>query len=178
MKNMIKTPLQTILFFAIALSISLISCTNAQSNIASLGTDNKTTVSDEPFLKMYTDLMIPNSGLLFRGVDFDMSRAEIRKIEIDRATCSETDSEKENQLIITTDLGPELLDFADVKYTFDEKGMYFIEVETYAITKEKASYLYNKVKDYYASSLGESAIAEDGYLEFKGTNKKYNYQHR
>ena len=57
-----------------------------------------------------------------------------------------------------------------------EKGLYFIEVETYAITKEKSSYLYNKIKDYYVASLGESTVAEDGYLEFKGANKKYTYQ--
>jgi hypothetical protein len=176
MKYLTKSPFQTVLLFVIALSISLISCSETQPGETSLKKENLTPVSDEPFLKMYTDLVIPNSGLLFRGIDFDMSRTEVRKIEINRAACSETIGKKYNQLIITTDLGPQVLDFADLKYTFDEKGLYFIEVETYAITKEKSSYLYNKIKDYYVASLGESTVAEDGYLEFKGANKKYNYQ--
>lgn len=176
MTNFSKIPFRYNLLFVFFLSISLASCTDTQSNSSTVAEKNTAEVTADPFLEMYTDLMIPGSGLLFRGVDFDMSRTEVRKVEMNRSECSETDSEKENQLIITTDLGPETLDFADVKYTFDEKGLYFIEVETYAITEAKSNYLYNKVKDYYTASLGEGDFAEDGYLEFKGSNKNYSYQ--
>lgn len=172
MKYITKSFLIALLFIA----TSITSCNSNSSNTDTANSENNTTVSSEPFLEMYNDLVIPGSGLLFRGVDFDMSRTDIRKIEMDRPECSETPSEKENQLIITTDLGPETLDFADVKYTFDEKGMYYIEVETYVITKAKADYLYNKVKYFYTNSLGEGVLAEDGYLEFLGSSKKYKYQ--
>lgn len=176
MKNTTKSSFHKSLLFVLFLAVSLVSCSETQSVDAPLNNENDTVVSAEPFLEMYNDLMIPGSGLLFRGVDFDMSRTEIRKIEMSRSECSETESEKENQLIITTDLGSETLDFADIKYTFDEKGVYYIEAETYAITKEKADYLFNEVKYFYSSSLGEGVLAEDGYLEFKGSNKRYKYQ--
>ncbi len=161
------------------MSFALYSCNTSESK-AGINTQPKTSTTEEivkdPFLILYNDLMLPGSGKLFRGVDFDMSRSDIKKIELARTACTETDSEKENQLIITTDMGSETLDFADIKYTFDEKGMYYIEVETYAITSEKSSYVYNKIKDYYSSSLGEGTLAEDGYLEFSSSNKNYKYQ--
>lgn len=167
------------LVLLLLLSWSLCSCNTSENkkniNKPLSATATKEIVKD-PFLILYNDLMLPGSGKLFRGVDFDMSRSEIKKIELARVSCVETDSEKDNQLIITTDMGSETLDFADIKYTFDEKGMYYIEVETYAITKEKSSYVYNKIKDFYTSSLGEGTLAEDDYLEFSSSNKRYKYQ--
>lgn len=182
MPQIFNTNTLSIKVLILMFSLSLFSCNNSGSNLKlskeNLNNSKKSTqeIIKEPFLILYEDLILPGSGGLFRGVGFDMSMKEVKKIEIERAKCSETDTEKDNQLIITTDLGLETLDFADIKYTFDKDGLFYIEAESYSITKEKSDFIFNKVKNFYTSSLGEGKIADDGYLEFFGATKKHKYQ--
>ena len=94
----------------------------------------------------YNDLMLPSTSGVFRGISFDMSKDEVLDIETARSTVDIYQDETEDEVIVTTDMGKEILDFGDITYKFDEQGLYGIKVETYA-------------------------IAEDGYYEFTATDK-------
>lgn len=124
--------------------------------------------------ELYGDLMEISSGGVFRGVSFDMSKSKVLDVENARSTTSVYRDEG-NELVITTDMGPEILNFADVTYTFDSKGLYHIKVESYAIEKASADEVFNKVKSYFTNKLGSPKLADDDYYEFYGKNGKYDY---
>lgn len=124
--------------------------------------------------ELYNDLMELSSGGIFRGASFDMSKDKVKGIENARSTTSVYRDEG-NELVITTDMGPEILNFADVTYTFDSKGLYHIKVESYSMEKAEADEVYNKVKSHFTSKLGSPTLADDGYYEFYGKSGKYNY---
>lgn len=119
---------------------------------------------------MYTDLMELSSGGVFRGVRFDWTKAQVLKLETDRTTTSVYRDEKPEELVITTDMGSDLLNFADITYTFDDKGLYHIKVQSYATSNQANKKLYNNIVAYYSSKFGKPVEAEDGYLEFKASN--------
>ncbi|MCD8528791.1 MAG: hypothetical protein LRY27_02175 [Chitinophagales bacterium] len=80
----------------------------------------------------FNDLMEISAEGVFRGASFDMPKDEVLKLEAARTkTVDIFEDESETELIITTDMGPEAADFADVTYSFDNKGLYKIDVETY-----------------------------------------------
>lgn len=125
---------------------------------------------------LYEDLMLPETEGVFRGIEFDMSKEQVTKIETSRETVDIFDDQSEGSLIITTDMGPETLNFADITYDFDEKGLYAISVETYAKTPEEATEVFDLVIKEYSSKYGAPTIAEDGFSEFKAenANSKFN----
>jgi hypothetical protein len=82
---------------------------------------------------LFNDLIEPlNTQGVFRGVWFDMSKTAVKDVETDKTTTSVYRDEEQTELVITTDMGDNILDFADITYTFDDKGLYHIGVETYA----------------------------------------------
>lgn len=119
----------------------------------------------------YNDLMLPTSSGVFRGVSFDMSKSKVSDIETARSTVDIYQDETESELIVTTDMGKEILDFADITYKFDEQGLYSIKVETYAVSFEGATEDFNMIIDHYTEKFGEPTIAEDGYYEFSATDE-------
>lgn len=123
----------------------------------------------------FADLMEVESGGLFRGVNFDMSKEAVLDYESARSTTSVYQDEEDFELIITTDMGPDILNFADITYTFDEKGLYHIKVETYSTDAGAAEKVFKKVKEYYTNKLGDGVLAEDGYTEFYGKSRSYDY---
>lgn len=123
----------------------------------------------------YADLMEVESGGIFRGVNFNMSKEAVKNYELDRNTTSVYQEDEPNELIITTDMGDDILNFADITYKFDEQGLYHIKVETYGTDAKSVEKVYDMVKEFYTNKLGSGVIAEDGYLEFYGKNRSYNY---
>ena len=122
----------------------------------------------------YTDLMEIESGGVFRGASFDMTKEAVYGYETERSTTSVYQDDP-NEFVITTDMGSDILNFADVTYKFDEEGLYHIKVETYATDAGAAEQLYQKIKSFYTGKYGAGVIAEDGYLEFKGSNRSHDY---
>lgn len=120
---------------------------------------------------LFTDLFQIQDGGVFRGVEFDMSKAEVLKIESKRKSATILEDETDTKLIITSDMGPEALNFADITYTFDEKGLYTIKVETYAIDKSTADLVYEEILDHLTSLYGKGVLAEDGFMDFKSEEK-------
>lgn len=127
---------------------------------------------------LYNDLMMPVSGQVFRGADFDMSRNEIYTLESNRSTVTLYSDENEEELIFTTDMGKDILNFADITYRFDEQGLYNIKVETYATSSKIADEVYHQIIEHYTSLYGEPTIAEDGYDEFYAVDKNTGYDYR
>ncbi len=119
----------------------------------------------------YNDLMLPSTSGVFRGISFDMSKDEVLDIETARSTVDIYQDETEDEVIVTTDMGKEILDFGDITYKFDEQGLYGIKVETYAVTLEGATEDFNMIIEHYTEKFGEPTIAEDGYYEFTATDK-------
>ena len=124
---------------------------------------------------LYKELMEISSGGVFRGVSFDWTKEQVLKLETSRTTTSVYRDEKPEELVITTDMGPDILNFGDITYTFDDKGLYHIKVETFATTNEGNKKVYQKIKDYYTSKFGKGVLAEDGYLEFSAKVKSQAY---
>lgn len=118
----------------------------------------------------YNDLMLPTTSGVFRGVSFDMSKSKVTNMETSRSTVDIYQDETEDELIVTTDMGKEILDFADITYKFDEQGLYSIKVESYAVTFEGATEDFNMIIEHYTEKFGEPSIAEDGYYEFSATD--------
>ena len=119
------------------------------------------------------DLFMNDKASLYRGVEFDMTKAEVKKLELARNTTSLYN--EDSTLVITTDLGEEILDFADISYSFDDEGLYHIGVEGYITTKEKANELYDKIESYLTNKYGEGEIADDGFYEIQVEGKKYDF---
>ncbi|MEZ4979382.1 MAG: hypothetical protein R2772_08790 [Chitinophagales bacterium] len=136
------------------------------------GLDRGGAVSVEP---LFQDLMQPDAGGVFRGVYFDWSKSKVKDFELTRSTSSLYKEDVETELVITTDMGADIMNFADITYTFDEKGLYHIKVESYATSKQAADDVYNKVVAFFTKKLGAGVLADDGYLEFKGKSGSYNY---
>lgn len=120
---------------------------------------------------LYNDLMLPTTGGVFRGIHFDMFKDEVYDVETARSTVDVYKDETDEELIITTDMGKEILDFGDVTYRFDEQGLYSIKVETYAVTFEGATKVFDMIIEHYTEEYGAPTIAEDGYSEFDATDK-------
>lgn len=136
------------------------------------GLERDGTVSVEP---LFEDLMQPNAGGIFRGVSFDWTKAKVKELELTRSTSSIYKEDLDTELVVTTDMGADIMNFADITYTFDENGLYHIKVESYATSKQAADDVYNKIVAFFTKKLGAGILAEDGYLEFKGKSGSYNY---
>lgn len=121
---------------------------------------------------MYNDLMQPEAGGVYRGVYFNMKRGNVLEYEESRMTTSIYKDEIPEELVITTDMGKEVLDFADVTYKFDEQGLYSIMVESYNVSLEGATAVYDLIVEKYTEKYGEPEIAEDGFAEFIATDAK------
>lgn len=121
---------------------------------------------------LYNDLMLPSTSGVFRGISFDMSKATVLDIETSRSTVDVFQDETPEELIITTDMGKEILDFGDITYRFDEKGLYSIKVETYAVSLAGATEVFKMIIDKYTKDYGEPTIADDGFYEFTAKDKK------
>lgn len=156
--------------YFIGLLFLTLSCKNATDKLAGL------TKSNDPIDIMFNDLMQPEAGGMFRGLDFDMDIVTVEKVELARKTSTKNNSEKEGELFITTDLGKEVLDFADLKYNFDDKGLYVLSAEGYITTEEKSKAFYKKLSDYYTTKHGAGKLAADGYMDFEGKTDKMSYQ--
>jgi len=118
---------------------------------------------------LFQDLMLPETEGVFRGIEFDMSKDQVKEIETSRETVEIFDDQSESSLIITTDMGPETLNFADITYDFDDKGLYAISVESYAVSLEAATEVFDMVIAEYTEKYGAPTIAEDGFSEFEAT---------
>ena len=125
--------------------------------------------SEDPYLKMFTEFMMIDGKSVFRGVNFDMTEDEVKKIEHSYETSRENSSEKMQELFFEVDLSEELLDFADIRYSFDEKGLFFINVESYLTSPEKSKSFYKNLESYFNSAYGKGEYADDGFLEFETT---------
>ena len=155
--------------------VLLIKCsgdnTLSASTIASLDAFASSAINNVGF----KELMELEDGGLFRGVNFDMTKEEVLKIENSRYTTSVYSDIVDSELVITTDMGEDILNFADVSYSFDNKGLYHIKVETYATASYIADDVYQLVKDYFSLKLGPPTLAEDGFYEFYGKYSGYDY---
>lgn len=127
---------------------------------------------------LFNDLMMPTAGGMFRGVEFDMSREKVYNLETSRSTISVYKDETDEELVLTTDMGKEVLDFADITYRFDEQGLYGIQVETYSTTFEKSAEVFDMIVEQYTREFGEPTIAEDGYTEFDAYSEKSGYDYK
>lgn len=123
----------------------------------------------------FNQLMELSSGGIFRGASFDMAKSDVLDIENSRITTSVYKDEEDSELVITTDMGADIMNFADVTYTFDELGLYHIGVESYAVSKSSADRVFDMVKSYYTNKLGTPTLAEDGFYEFYGKYSGYDY---
>ena len=117
---------------------------------------------------LYEDLMLPKTEGVFRGINFDMSKSEVKDIETSRSTVKIFEDEAEDEFIVTTDMGSETLNFADITYSFDGEGLYGISVESYAISLEAATEVFDMIVADYTTKYGAPTIAEDGFAEFSG----------
>lgn len=115
---------------------------------------------------LYEDLILPDTKGAFRGVEFNMSQAEVVEIEKERKTVKIYDDESKDKFVITSQMGPETLNFADITYDFDDKGLYGISVETYAKSLEEATEVFDLIVAKYTKIYGAPNQAEDGFVEF------------
>lgn len=120
----------------------------------------------ESYEVLFNDLFLPGSGGVFRGVSFEDSREDIKKLETSRSTITILDEESEYSLTFTSDMGKEALNFADIEYSVDDMGMYAVTVETYAVDKETADAVLKLTLDHLTSLYGASELASDGFNEF------------
>ncbi len=104
-----------------------------------------------------------------------MAKSDVLDIENSRNTTSVYKDEEDTELVITTDMGADIMNFADVTYSFDEQGLYHIGVESYAVSKSSADSVFDMVKSYYTNKLGTPTLAEDGFYEFYGKYSGYDY---
>lgn len=131
--------------------------------------------SKEKASVLYYDLMELESGGVFRGINFDWSKRKVLAVEEARSTTSVYKDEEPGELIITTDMGVEILNFADVSYFFDEQGLYYIDVETYCTTQKANKKIYKLIVAHYTKQFGKGELAEDGYLEFHASVNGLDY---
>lgn len=124
---------------------------------------------------MFLDLIRPETAGMFRGVEFDMSKDEVKKIETSRGNVTIYKDETPEELIVTTDMGRNKSNFADITYGLDSKGLYSVTVESYTDTKENALEVFNEVKKYLTDKNGAPYEAEDGFSEYtlQRNDKKY-----
>ena len=143
--------------------------TTVVDDVVETTSDGNRSTTNNP---LFNDLMMPTSGGVFRGISFDMSKATVLDIETSRSTVDVYQDETDEELIVTTDMGKEILDFGDITYRFDDQGLYGIKVETYAVSLEGATEVFDMIIERYTAEFGEPNIAEDGYYEFTATDEK------
>jgi len=155
------------IFFLVVVASFMFSCSPSAKEDAVVGEAVEPTSN-----LLYNDLMLPNTSGVFRGVSFDMSKAAVFDIETSRSSVDVFQDETSEELIVTTDMGKEILDFADITYRFDEQGLYSIKVETYAVSLAGATEVFKMIIDKYTKDFGAPTIAEDGFYEFSALDEK------
>lgn len=115
---------------------------------------------------LYTDLMLPTEEGVFRGISFNMPKSEVYDLEMSRSTVTIYSDDSDESLIITTDMGSEVLNFADVTYNFDDQGLYGISVQSYAVSLEAATEVFDLVIKRYTELHGKPTVDESGFSVF------------
>lgn len=126
----------------------------------------------ESYSVLFTDLFQVEDGGIFRGVEWDMTKEQVLKIESKRSTSTVLENEEDKKLVITSDMGKDVLNFADITYAFDEKGLYNIGVETFAVDAATADMVHEEVLKFLNEKYGQSEVASDGFIEYKDKAKK------
>ncbi|MCB9226149.1 MAG: hypothetical protein H6578_03095 [Chitinophagales bacterium] len=163
------------IFALFTVALLLFSC-NTSSNSDNNGNSNvEVTERVTSKNQLFLDLIRPETSGMFRGIEFDMSKDEVKKIETSRGNVTIYRDETPEELIVTTDMGRNKSNFADITYSFDGQGLYSVTVESYTDTKENALEVFNEVKKYFTNKYGTPYEAEDGFSEYTidGANKKY-----
>lgn len=129
------------------------------------------------YSRMFVELVMPEEGGIFRGAKFDDWYEDVYDME-DGYSTSEVYEENDDELIITTDMGEEILDFADVTYYFDESGLYEIYADIYSNSEVREERVYNDLVKHYEDAFGvEGELAEDGFIEFVNTDPESEYEY-
>jgi hypothetical protein len=87
------------------------------------------------------------SGGVFRGASFDMTKDAVYGYETERSTTSVCQDDP-NEFVITRDMGSDILNFADVTYKFDEEGLYHIKLKLMLPMRERQNNYTRKLKAF------------------------------
>jgi hypothetical protein len=114
-------------------------------------------------------------GRVFRGISFNASYESVFGKEEDQSLYEE---EAPLYFTISVDLDYNLIEFADITYDFDEKGLFYITVEGYMGTVERTESMVDIMSKEYTKRFGEPALADDGFLVWQGFDRSsgYNYE--
>jgi hypothetical protein len=167
--------MKRIFFLAVAGALSL-TCESSSSETAvsedsaliAPNNDEKSSTNKQ----LYNDLMLPKTIGIFRGTSFGMTKASVLDIETSRSKVAVFKDENIEELIVTTDMGKVVLDFADITYRFDEKGLVSMKVKSYAVNLADATAVFNMIVEKYTKAFGEPSMVEDGFYEFSATNER------
>jgi hypothetical protein len=119
---------------------------------------------------LFNDLFLPAQGGFIRGVDFGMDRAAILAIEEKIEKSVVFKDEDDVELVITTDMGRDVMNFGDITYLFEDGELYAIIIETYLISPETSEGVFQHVIDYLNTKYGEGMVAEDGFVDYVTDN--------
>jgi len=109
------------------------------------------------------DSIIKSEEGHFRGIEIGASLDEVKKSE-----SVKPQDEEEDYLYYDIELGAD--DSYAISYSFDEKGLYEIQVDVFFEQPQSAVDLFSKFRTYFGEKYGSSKEEDDGYATWLTTS--------
>lgn len=116
----------------------------------------------EPLHPLLTEVLLPSKGGLIRGIDFGMTKLQIKSLE---EACEEEAGDFRSKYSIACSI-PEMSAFADVVYDFQPNGkMDMITIDYYLQDAYIAKAIFHDLMKYYTQQFGQKYYTDtDGYV--------------
>lgn len=119
---------------------------------------------------LLTKLLLPSSGGVFRGVDFNMMEDELNALEEARYNVSFSYDDIDDDLYyyVGYDVALDENNIAYVDYVIDLYGVVEIYADVYTENDKLALDFYNAINSYYTNLIGVGTLDSDGWVLFEG----------
>ena len=116
----------------------------------------------EPLHPFLVEVLLPAKGGLVRGIDFGMSREDVRKRE---NACEEENGDYRSRYSVACSI-PEMAATADVVYDFHTDGfMDMVTIDYYLADPYVTKAIYHDLLQYYNKQYGKQSYTDaDGYV--------------
>jgi hypothetical protein len=130
-------------------------------------------LDDGPSATEMVDIIMGKSNRsVCRGLHFNLPYEEVKNAE---SGLELYEFSEPYYFTVSLDIYEDYLEFVDITYDFDEKGLYYISMEGYMATIERAGNLVDEFRHRFSQRFGKSNMAEDGFEVWQGLDKESNF---
>lgn len=122
--------------------------------------------------EMVEMIMGSSNRKVSRGLHFNMPFEQVKEAESGLELYEQAEP---FFFTVSLDVYEKYLEFVDITYDFDEKGLYYITMEGYLATMERTEKLVDEFRHRFTKRYGKSKMAEDGFEVWQGLDKVSNF---